>query len=41
MSLLRLLNNKFLVLDTVPLTLEIKREIDELTANGTNIEAGY
>lgn len=40
MSILKLPNNKFLVIDTVPLTPFLKQAIDELTNNGTDIEGG-
>ncbi|EFC44062.1 predicted protein [Naegleria gruberi] len=39
MSLIRLSNGKYLVIDTVPLDEELKKEIDELTNNGVDIEA--
>jgi len=39
MSLLRLSNGKFLVIDTIPLTDQIKADIDALTNNGENITA--
>jgi hypothetical protein len=39
MSLARLSNGKFLVIDAVPLTPTIKKEIDQLTENGSKIEA--
>lgn len=40
MSIIKLPNEKFLVVDTVPLNPFLKYAIDELTNNGTNIEAG-
>jgi hypothetical protein len=39
MSIVRLRNGKFLVIDTVPLEDGLKEEIDELTNHGENIEA--
>jgi len=39
MSLLRLSNDKFLVVDAVQFNPEIKKEFDELTENGSKIEA--
>jgi len=39
MSLLQLSSGKFLVLDTIPLTEQLKQSIDLLTENGTKIEA--
>jgi glyoxylase-like metal-dependent hydrolase (beta-lactamase superfamily II) len=39
MSIARLSSGKFLVIDTIPLTEQIKAEIDELTENGSKIEA--
>lgn len=39
MSLIKLSNGKFVVIDTIPLTEEIKKGIDQLTHNGENIEA--
>jgi hypothetical protein len=39
MSLAKLTNGKFLVIDTVPFDDELKKEFDTLTNNGTNIEA--
>jgi len=39
MSIIRLSNGNFLVIDAVPLTDNIKKEIDELTENGSKIEA--
>jgi hypothetical protein len=39
MSLIRLSNDKYLVVDTVPLTDSIKTFIDQTTENGTKIEA--
>jgi len=39
MSLIKLKNGNFLVVDTIPLTPSIKQEIDALTANGTKMEA--
>eukprot|EP01114_Cavostelium_apophysatum_P016527 TRINITY_DN4720_c0_g1_i1.p1 TRINITY_DN4720_c0_g1~~TRINITY_DN4720_c0_g1_i1.p1 ORF type:complete len:288 (+),score=62.24 TRINITY_DN4720_c0_g1_i1:119-982(+) len=39
MSLLRLSNGNFLVIDTIELTETIKKEIDQLTDNGKKIEA--
>jgi len=39
MSMIRLSSGKFLVLDTIPLTEQVKQSIDELTDNGTKIEA--
>jgi hypothetical protein len=39
MSLSKLSNGKFLVIDTVPFDDELKKEFDVLTNNGTNIEA--
>lgn len=39
MSLAKLTNGKFLVIDTVPLDDELKRELDALTNDGNDIEA--
>lgn len=39
MSLIELHNGNFLVIDTVILSDQRKRELDELTSNGTKIEA--
>jgi hypothetical protein len=39
MSLLRLPSGKFLVIDTIQLTPQMKQEIDQITQNGTLIEA--
>jgi hypothetical protein len=39
MSIARLSSGKFLVIDAIPLTQQIKKEFDELTENGTKIEA--
>jgi len=39
MSVIRLPSEKYLVVDTIPLTEEIRRELDDLTANGSLIEA--
>ena len=39
MSIARLSNGKYLIIDTIPLTDQIKSEIDELTENGNKIEA--
>jgi hypothetical protein len=39
MSIIRLQNGKFLVIDTVALTPELKGEIDHLTNNGADMEA--
>lgn len=39
MSFIKLPSGKFLVIDTVPLDDELKKEIDQLTNNGTDIEA--
>ena len=39
MSLIRLNSGKFLVIDTVPLDTDLKKEIDTLTNNGADIEA--
>jgi len=39
MSIIQLSSGKFVVVDTIPLTDEIKGEIDQLTENGTQIEA--
>jgi len=39
MSILKLSNQKFLVVDAVSLTPQMKQEIDELTNKGTDIEA--
>jgi len=39
MSMVRLLNGRFLVIDALPLNDKLKQEIDELTENGTKIEA--
>jgi len=39
MSLIRLNNGKFLAIDTIPITDEVKRELDQLTNNGLAIEA--
>jgi hypothetical protein len=39
MSMIKLSNGKFLVIDTVPLNHDLKLEIDNLTDNGKNIEA--
>jgi len=39
MSIIKLSNDKFLIIDTVPLDENLKKEIDELTENGKKIEA--
>jgi len=39
MSVARLANGKYLVIDTIPLLPEIKQELDQLTSFGSNIEA--
>lgn len=39
MSILKLPNNKFLVVDTIPLTPFLKAEIDQLTNKGADMEA--
>jgi len=39
MSIIKLNNGRFLIIDTIPLTPEVKTGIDLLTENGTNIEA--
>jgi len=39
MSLIKLESGKFLVIDALPLDPKLKSEIDQLTANGANIEA--
>uniref|UniRef100_A0A7S4P470 Metallo-beta-lactamase domain-containing protein n=1 Tax=Paramoeba aestuarina TaxID=180227 RepID=A0A7S4P470_9EUKA len=39
MSIIRLQNGKFLVIDTVPLDPRLKEEFDQLTNNGKDIEA--
>ena len=39
MSIIRRENGKFIIIDTVPLEPQLKREIDELTNNGELIEA--
>lgn len=39
MSIMRLSSGKFLVIDTVPITAEIKAEIDNLTDSGSLIDA--
>src|SRR3989338_2874866 len=39
MSLIKLSTGKFLVIDTVPLDEALKKEIDQLTNNGNDIEA--
>jgi len=39
MSILRLKSGSFLLVDCIPLTKSLKKEIDELTENGTLIEA--
>jgi len=39
MSIIRLSSGKFLVIDTIPLTDQVKAEIDQLTDSGKNIEA--
>lgn len=39
MSIVQLRNGNFLVIDTVVINDELKRDIDELTHNGTKIEA--
>lgn len=39
MSLIQLQNGNFLVIDTVALNDQLKSELDELTSNGTKIEA--
>ena len=39
MSIARLSSGKYLVIDTIPLNEQIKSEIDELTENGSKIEA--
>lgn len=39
MSLIQLHNGNFLVIDTVEMNDQLKRELDELTYNGTKIEA--
>eukprot|EP00026_Physarum_polycephalum_P014533 Phypoly_transcript_15060.p1 GENE.Phypoly_transcript_15060~~Phypoly_transcript_15060.p1 ORF type:complete len:314 (+),score=53.43 Phypoly_transcript_15060:91-942(+) len=39
MSLIQLPNNKYLIIDTVPLNPFLKQALDEITKNGTEIEA--
>lgn len=39
MSVIQLRNGNFLVIDTVEINDQLKRELDELTQNGTKIEA--
>jgi len=39
MSIAQLSNGKFIIIDAIPLTEQIKKEIDELTDNGNKIEA--
>jgi len=39
MSIVRLSNGRFLIIDAIPLTDKLKKEIDDLTENGTKIEA--
>lgn len=39
MSLIQLKNGKFLVIDTVVINDQLKNELDELTHNGSKIEA--
>jgi len=39
MSVLRLPSDKYLIVDTIPLTEEMKKELDDLTQNGSLIEA--
>lgn len=39
MSLIQLRNGNFLVIDTVMISDQLKRELDDLTNNGTKIEA--